>query len=47
MEVLLITMASDISTPQSHAINDGSSVFSNSLIDGVLESSLMVTIYYN
>ena len=35
-------MTSDFSTPQSHAINDGSSVISNSLIDGVLESSLRV-----
>ena len=40
-------MASDFSNPQSHAINDGSSVISNSLIDGVLDSSLRVTIYYN
>ena len=40
-------MASDFSTPQSHAINDGSSVISNSVIDGVLESALRVTIYYN
>ena len=45
MEVLLMT--SDFSTPQSHAINDGSSVISNSVIDGVLESALRVTIYYN
>ena len=29
-------MASDFSTPQSHAINDGSSVISNSVIDGDL-----------
>ena len=40
-------VASDFSTPQSHAINDGSSVISNSVIDGVLESALRVTIYYN
>ena len=40
-------MASDFSTPQSHAINDGSSVISNSVIDYILESSLRVTIYYN
>ena len=40
-------MASDVSTPQSHAINDGSSVIRNSVIDGVLESSLMVTLHYN
>ena len=40
-------IASDFSTPQSHAINDGSSVISNSVIDGVLESALRVTIYYN
>ena len=40
------TMASDFSTPQFHAINDGSSVISNSIIYGVLESSLRVTIYY-
>ena len=40
-------MASDFSTPQSHAINDGSSVISNSVIDGDLESALRVTIYYN
>ena len=26
---------------------DGSSVISNSVIDGILESSLRVTIYYN
>ena len=39
-------MASDFSTPQSYAINDGGSVISNSMIDGVLESSLSVTIYY-
>ena len=39
-------LASDFSTPQFHAINDGSSVISNSMIDGVLKSSLMVTIYY-
>ena len=41
-------MAYDFSTPQSHAINDGSSVISDSVIDGVLESSLRVeyiTIY--
>ena len=37
-------MASDFSTPQSHAINDGSSVISNSVIDGILESALRVTI---
>ena len=35
------------STPQSHAINDGSSVISNSVIDGVLESALRATIYHN
>ena len=29
-------MASDFSTPQTHAINDGSSVIRNSVIDGVL-----------
>ena len=29
-------MASDFSTPQTHAINDGSSVIINSVIDGVL-----------
>ena len=29
-------MASDFSTPQTHAINDGSSVISNSVIDDVL-----------
>ena len=40
-------MASDFSTPLSHAINDGSSVISNSVIDGVLESALRVPIYYN
>ena len=40
------SIASDFSTPQSHAINDGSSVINNSMIDGVLESSLRVTIYY-
>ena len=40
------TMASGFSTPQFHAINDGSSVISNSIIYGVLESSMMVTIYY-
>ena len=40
------TMASDFSTPQFHVINDGSSVISNSMIDGVLKSSLRVTIYY-
>ena len=40
-------MASDISTPQSHAINDGSIAISNSVIEGVLESSLRVTLYYN
>ena len=40
------TMASDFSTPQVHAINDESSVISNSIIYGVLESSLRVTIYY-
>ena len=40
-------MASDFSSPQSHAINDGSSVTRNSVIDGVSESSLRVTIYYN
>ena len=40
-------MASDFSTPQSHAINDESSVISNSVIDGVLGSALRVTIYYN
>ena len=40
-------MASDFSTPQFHAINDGSSVISNSVIVGVLESALRVTIYYN
>ena len=33
-------MTSDFSTPQSHAINNGSSVISNSVIDGVLESAL-------
>ena len=38
-------MASDFSTTQSHAIKDGSSVISNSVIYGVLESSLRVTIY--
>ena len=40
-------MAADFSTPQSHVINDGSSVIRNSVIDGVLESSLRVTLYYN
>ena len=40
------TMASDFSTPQFHAINDGSSVISNLIIYGVLESSLRVTILY-
>ena len=40
------TMASDLSTPQFRAINDGSSVFSNSIMYGVLESSLRVIIYY-
>ena len=30
------TMASDFSTPTFHAINDGSSVISNSIINGVL-----------
>ena len=29
-------IASDFSTPQSHAINDESSVISNSVIDGVV-----------
>ena len=47
MDVLLMTMASDFSTPQSYAIKDGSSVISISVIDGVLESVLMVIIYYN
>ena len=32
------TMASDFCTPQLHAFNDGSSVISNSIIYGVLES---------
>ena len=32
-------MTFDFSTPQSHAINDGSSIISNSVIDGVLESA--------
>ena len=41
-----VILASDFSTPHSHAINDGSSVISNSMIDGVVESSLRVTIYY-
>ena len=37
------SITSDFSTPQSHAINDGSSVIiSNSVTDGVLESSLRV-----
>ena len=40
-------MASDLSIPRSYAINDGSSVISNTVIDGVLESALRVTIYYN
>ena len=40
-------MGSDFSTPQSHAINDGSGVISNSVIDGFLEASLRATIYYN
>ena len=41
------TMASDFSKPQFHAtINDRSSVFSNSLMYGALESSLRVIIYY-
>ena len=40
-------MASDYNTPQSHAINDGISVIRNSVIDGVLETSLRVTLYYN
>ena len=40
------TMASDFSTPQFHAINDGSSVICDSIIYGVLESSLRVTIDY-
>ena len=40
-------MASDFSTPQSHAINNGSSVISNSVIDCVLESALSVIIDYN
>ena len=35
----------DFNTRQSHPINDGR-VISNSIIDGVLESSLRVTIYY-
>ena len=39
-------MASDFSSAQSHAINDGRSVISNSMIYGVLESSLSVTIHY-
>ena len=39
-------IASDFSTPQSHEINDGTCVISDSMIDGVLESSLRVTIYY-
>ena len=39
-------MAYDFSTPQFHAINDGSSVFRNSIIYGVLESSLRVILYY-
>ena len=39
-------MASDFMRPQSYAINDGNSVISNSMIDGVLESSQRVTIYY-
>ena len=39
-------MPFDFSTPQFHAINDGSSVISNSIIYGVLELSLWVTIYY-
>ena len=30
-------MASDFSTPQFHAINNGSSVISNSMMYGVLE----------
>ena len=37
-------MASDFSTPESYAIIDGSNVISNTVIDGVLESSLRVTI---
>ena len=40
------TMASDFSTPQFYAINDGSSVIGNSIMYGVLESSPRVTIYY-
>ena len=40
-------MPSDFSTPQSHANNDGSSVISNSVMDGVLYSALRITIYYN
>ena len=39
-------MASDFGTSQFHASNDGSSVMSNSMIDGVLESTLWVIIYY-
>ena len=40
-------MASDLSTPQSHVINAGSSAISNSVNGGVLESALRVTLYYN
>ena len=40
------TITSDFSTPQFYAINDGSSVISNSIIYGVLELLLRVTIYY-
>ena len=40
------TIVSDCSTPQFHATNDGSSVISNSIMYGVLVSSLRVTIYY-
>ena len=42
-------MASDFSTPQSHAINDGSSVISNSVSDWwrFRISTEGVTIYYN
>ena len=40
-------MASDFGTPQSHTINAGRNVISNSVIDGILESALRVTLYYN
>ena len=41
------TMASDFSTTQFHAIDDGGSVIRNSIIYGVLKSSPRVTLYYS